>query len=55
MKNPHTVMIHPHSFMFSESPEIIIYNELVFTTKEYMRNIIEIEGKWLLEIAPHFY
>ena len=33
----------------------IIYHELVFTTKEYMRNTIDIENKWLLEVAPHYY
>ena len=26
-----------------------MYNELVTTTKEYMRNIIQIEPKWLIE------
>ena len=31
------------------------YHELVFTTKEFMRQVIEIEPKWLVEIAPHYY
>lgn len=55
MKNPHTVMIHPHSFLFKENPKYVIYNELVYTTKEFMRNVIEIESDWLTEIAPHYY
>lgn len=29
---------------------MVIYNELVTTTKEYMRNIITIEPKWLVEV-----
>jgi len=33
----------------------VIYNELVFTTKEFMRELIEIKPEWLLEIAPHYY
>jgi pre-mRNA-splicing factor ATP-dependent RNA helicase DHX16 len=33
----------------------VIYHELVFTTKEYMRNVIEIKNDWLLEVAPHYY
>ena len=33
----------------------MIYYELVFTTKEYMRNVIEIKNDWLLEVAPHYY
>ncbi len=32
-----------------------MYHELVFTTKEYMRQVIEIESKWLVEVAPHYY
>jgi len=36
-------------------PKWLIYNELVFTTKEFMRELIEIKGEWLLEIAPHYY
>jgi pre-mRNA-splicing factor ATP-dependent RNA helicase DHX16 len=33
----------------------VIYFELVLTTKEYMRQVIEIENEWLRETAPHFY
>ena len=33
----------------------VLYHELVFTTKEYMRQVIEIKPEWLVEIAPHFY
>jgi hypothetical protein len=25
------------------------------TTNEYMRNVIEINIEWLIEIAPHYY
>jgi len=32
-----------------------VYHELVSTSKEYMRQVIEIEPEWLLEIAPHYY
>ena len=32
-----------------------MYHELVLTTQEYMRNVIEVEPEWLVEIAPHFY
>lgn len=55
LKNAHTVSIHPSSSMFEALPKWIIYNELVFTTKEFMRNVIEINPDWLLEIAPHYY
>lgn len=34
---------------------VVVYHELVFTTKEYMRNVVEVKKDWLSEIAPHFY
>ena len=47
--------VHPSSSLFEALPKWVIYNELVFTTKEYMRELIEIESEWLTEIAPHYY
>jgi len=41
--------------MFEALPKWVIYHELVLTTKEFMRSIIDIDPKWLLEIAPHYY
>jgi len=55
VKHNQQVMIHPNSSLFEDLPRWVIYHELVFTTKEYMRNTIEIENKWLLEVAPHYY
>ena len=52
-QNP--VYIHPSSALFNKNPEWVIYHELVLTTKEYMRNIMVIEAKWLTELAPSFY
>ena len=46
---------HPSSSLFENMPKWVIYNELVFTTKEFMRELIEIKPEWLLEIAPHYY
>jgi len=52
-QNP--VYIHPSSALFNKSPEWVIYHELVLTTKEYMRNIMVIDPRWLIELAPAFY
>mmetsp|Transcript_25210 Transcript_25210/g.36126 ORF Transcript_25210/g.36126 Transcript_25210/m.36126 type:complete len:608 (-) Transcript_25210:287-2110(-) len=52
-QNP--VYIHPSSSLFNKNPEWVIYHELVLTTKEYMRNIMVIDAKWLVELAPAFY
>lgn len=54
-KHNQTVMIHPNSALFEDLPRWVLYHELVFTTKEFMRSVIEIESKWLLEVAPHYY
>ncbi|CAG0921614.1 unnamed protein product [Notodromas monacha] len=54
-KHNHTVMIHPQSALFEDVPRWVVYHQLMFTTKEYMREVIEIESKWLLEVAPHYY
>ncbi|XP_013914342.1 PREDICTED: putative pre-mRNA-splicing factor ATP-dependent RNA helicase DHX16 [Thamnophis sirtalis] len=55
VKHQQTVYIHPNSSLFEEQPRWIIYHELVFTTKEFMRQVIEIDSSWLLEVAPHYY
>ena len=49
------VYIHPSSSLFNRSPEWVIYHELVLTSREYMREIITIEPKWLTEVAPTFF
>ncbi|ORY38513.1 P-loop containing nucleoside triphosphate hydrolase protein [Rhizoclosmatium globosum] len=49
------VYIHPSSALFNKQPEWVIYHELVLTTKEYMRECIAIEPKWLVEAAPAFF
>ena len=43
-----------HSLLANDA-RWLVYFELVFTTKEFMRQVIEIENKWLLEVAPHHY
>ena len=49
------VYIHPSSALFNHNPDVVMYHELVLTTKEYMREIIMIEAKWLVELAPKFF
>ena len=38
-----------------DPPRWVVYHELAFTTKEYMRVVAPIKGEWLVEIAPHYY
>jgi ATP-dependent RNA helicase DHX8/PRP22 len=49
------VFIHPSSALFNKNPEWVLYHELVLTTKEYMRNVLVVEPKWLIELAPKFF
>eukprot|EP00756_Hemistasia_phaeocysticola_P012782 Hpha_TRINITY_DN15227_c1_g8::TRINITY_DN15227_c1_g8_i2::g.65300::m.65300/K12813/DHX16; pre-mRNA-splicing factor ATP-dependent RNA helicase DHX16 len=63
VKNPQEVWIHPGSYLAPRHekdeqyspPKWVIYHELVLTSKEYMRQVIEIQPQWLVEIAPHYY
>ena len=55
IKNPHVVNIHPTSILFKQNPKYIVYHELIYTTKEYMRYCIEVKPEWLLEIAPFYF
>jgi pre-mRNA-splicing factor ATP-dependent RNA helicase DHX16 len=57
VKNQHSVHIHPSSVLAKEEnpPHWLLYHELVFTTKEYMRMVTTIKPDWLMEIAPHYY
>jgi len=50
-----TVSIHPSSALFSRRAPCVLYNELVFTTRLYMRDLTTIEAAWLAEVAPHFF
>ncbi|XP_043351665.1 probable ATP-dependent RNA helicase DHX35 isoform X6 [Dermochelys coriacea] len=48
--------IHPTSVLYAEKPpRWVIYNEVIQTSKYYMRDVTAIESTWLLELAPHFY
>jgi ATP-dependent RNA helicase DHX8/PRP22 len=55
MVDSQPVFIHPSSALFQKNPEWVIYHELVLTTKEWMRNVLAIDPKWLFELAPKFY
>jgi pre-mRNA-splicing factor ATP-dependent RNA helicase DHX16 len=56
-KQHKTVYIHPSSVMAKEEepPPWLVFFELAFTTKEFMRQVAPIKPSWLVEIAPHYY
>ena len=56
VRDEHPLHIHPTSVLYVETPPTwVIFNEVVHTTKEYMRDITVIKPEWLYELAPHYY
>eukprot|EP01112_Ceratiomyxa_fruticulosa_P016806 TRINITY_DN5128_c1_g1_i2.p1 TRINITY_DN5128_c1_g1~~TRINITY_DN5128_c1_g1_i2.p1 ORF type:complete len:669 (-),score=138.73 TRINITY_DN5128_c1_g1_i2:49-2055(-) len=55
LRDPFVVHLHPSSVLFRYPPDYLVFQEIVTTSKEYMRNATKIEQSWLNEIAPHFF
>lgn len=55
LKSALTTYIHPSSTLLEARPKWIIYNELVLTSKEYMRSAFPVDPTWLVEAAPHYH
>ncbi|XP_026934107.1 probable ATP-dependent RNA helicase DHX35 isoform X2 [Sagmatias obliquidens] len=56
IRDDHELHIHPASVLYAEKPpRWVIYNEVIQTSKYYMRDVTAIDSAWLLELAPHFY
>ena len=55
MKNPHSVDLHPTSCLLKLGCRVVIYHELVLTTKEYMREVFEVKPEWLMEVAGDYF
>jgi len=49
------VSVHPSSVLFTKKPACVIYNQLVYTKRKYMRDVMLIPLRWLHELAPHFW
>jgi len=49
--------IHPSSFLFQKEPkpEWVCFNELILTSKKYLRGVSEVKEQWLVELAPKLY
>nr|XP_023019825.1 putative ATP-dependent RNA helicase DHX33 [Leptinotarsa decemlineata] len=48
------VQIHPSSSLHGQQPALILFTEVVQTSKCYLRGITTIEAEWLNEIAPEY-
>ena len=49
------VHVHPSSALFNHQPPLVVYHQLVLTSKEYMREVLAVQPQWLMELAPNFY
>ncbi|GBP35311.1 Probable pre-mRNA-splicing factor ATP-dependent RNA helicase mog-1 [Eumeta japonica] len=49
--------LHPTSALFGlgDSPDYVVYHELVMTSKEYMQCVTAVDGRWLAELGPMFF
>jgi len=49
--------LHPSSALYGlgNTPDYVVYHELVMTTKEYMRTVTAVQGEWLAEMGPMFF
>ncbi|KAJ8043055.1 putative ATP-dependent RNA helicase DHX37 [Holothuria leucospilota] len=47
------VFIHPSSVLFKDEPEYVVYQEIIETSKPYMKGVVAIEPEWLPHLLPH--
>ncbi|NWR70549.1 DHX37 helicase, partial [Centropus unirufus] len=48
------VFIHPSSVLFKQLPEFVVYQEIVETTKMYMRGVSAVEPEWIPTLLPPY-
>jgi HrpA-like RNA helicase len=47
-----TVYIHPSSVLFGKKPDAVMYTDITWTSKCYMRCVSRIDLQWLLRVCP---
>ncbi|KAF4073032.1 hypothetical protein AMELA_G00254170 [Ameiurus melas] len=50
-----TVAIHPSSVLFQAKPAYVVFNELLHTSRCYMRDLCLVDADWLQEAAPEYF
>ncbi|XP_065064224.1 probable ATP-dependent RNA helicase DHX35 [Rhopilema esculentum] len=56
VRDDHSLHLHPQSVLSTETPpQWVVFNQVLLTGKEYMRDVTVIDPDWLLELAPHYY
>ncbi|XP_077361727.1 ATP-dependent RNA helicase DHX33 isoform X1 [Festucalex cinctus] len=49
------VAIHPSSVLFQAKPAYVVFNELLHTSRCYMRDLCLADADWLLDAAPEYF
>uniref|UniRef100_A0A9L0RWJ6 RNA helicase n=1 Tax=Equus caballus TaxID=9796 RepID=A0A9L0RWJ6_HORSE len=49
------VAIHPSSVLFHCKPACVVYTELLYTNKCYMRDLCVVDAEWLYDAAPEYF
>ena len=47
--------IHPQSVLFNKKPEVVVFSEMVHTSKTYIRGCSLVDVTWLQEIQPEYF
>jgi len=47
--------IHPQSVLFRKKPEVVVFTEMVHTSKTYLRGCSLVDASWLQEIQPDYF
>lgn len=55
LRGKETLYFHPDSVLFNRAPKMVLYTEVLHTTKPFARHLASIEPEWLTEIVPDFY
>ncbi|XP_013890010.1 ATP-dependent RNA helicase DHX33 isoform X2 [Austrofundulus limnaeus] len=50
-----TVAIHPSSVLFQCKPACVVFNELLHTSRCYMKGLCLVDADWLLAAAPEYF
>ncbi|XP_014676096.1 PREDICTED: probable ATP-dependent RNA helicase DHX35 [Priapulus caudatus] len=56
VKDDLPIHVHPSSVLYALKPaQWVMFNEVLLTSRAYMRNVTAIDPRWLYELAPHYY
>nr|CAG4708923.1 unnamed protein product [Naegleria fowleri] len=49
------VRVHPSSVLQDPFPDCVLFNQMILTTKQYIRDVCAIDGDWLKDVVPPQY